>query len=122
MQTVERTTERSRDLNLGREIDLAVTEWDPNEGSADADGNDLPPAKPLSRVVEAKRAGVTVRLGEIADHTGDMSELQVTLLVDGLHGPCFLEGFLRREQVDAMIELLQAARLKAEAVFVPRCS
>ncbi|HYN83086.1 MAG TPA: hypothetical protein VES88_16520 [Gemmatimonadaceae bacterium] len=117
MQTMERTT--------GREIDVAVTEWDPENPSLDPAEHVNPPAVPLLRTVTANRDGVKVYLGEVADRAGDMSELHIGIYTspgyDGSgYGAPALEGTLKIEQIEAMIELLQSCRLKAEAVFIPR--
>ena len=123
MQTVaeiEQHIERLPDLYTGRiPVEVVMTEWDANEHCGDAEGNDLPPSDVLNRTVSGKRDGVEVRLSELPDRTGDLSELSVGIYPEG-NANISLEGLLKLEQIDAMIELLQATRTKAAAVFVTR--
>lgn len=114
--------DKARELGMPsdqRGTEVTVSDFDQNEGCADEQRNPLPPATVRCRTIDGEADGVSLHLYEM--EPGDPSDLRLTVEVtspDGRHAA--LETFIRLEQVDAIADLLTAARDKASQVFVAR--
>jgi hypothetical protein len=112
-------TKQQSERTTNGKATVTVSDFDQNEGSADEERNPLPPATIRCRKIDGNADGVGLSLWEM--EPGDLSDLRLTVEVtspDGRHAA--LETFIHREQVDAMVALLAAARDKASQVFVAR--